>query len=330
MKTEVKIKMVIALVIVMLPLSVFSQTFEDAQTAYKAAVEADQAGNTEEAIKQFNACIDACEYLVEEEEDEKADDLLMSVQAIVPKLYLSLGTNQIKEEEVTKGLENLYKAKEVATSYGDTETAEKANSIIPQVHYKLGTSKFKSDDLDGAVAELDKAIAMDPDYVAAYYLKSFIYKKKGDDEMFKKVALDGIAAAKRSNDPKMEAKIQDLGLKHFLKEGNDAKGSAKYDDAVRLLKNALEFDANDGTALYLLASTYSSKGDYTEAIEIGQKAVDAETGGAEAKAKIYLIIAEAYAKKGDNSAACDAYKKAAVGQFAEHAQYQIEHVLKCQ
>ena len=231
-----------------------------------------------------------------------------------------MGTNQIKEEEVTKGLENLYKAKEVATSYGDTETAEKANSIIPQVHYKLGTSKFKSDDLDGAVVELDKAIAVDPDYVAAYYLKSFIYKKKRD----------GIAAAKRSNDPKMEAKIQDLGLKHFLKEGNDAKGSAKYDDAVRLLKNALEFDANDGTALYLLASTYSSKGDYTEAIEIGQKAVDAETGGAEAKAKIYLIIAEAYAKKGDNSAACEAYKKAAVGQFAEHAQYQIEHVLKCQ
>jgi len=314
----------------MLPLSAFSQTFEDAQTAYKAAVEADQAGNTEEAIKQFNACIDACEYLVEEEEDEKAEDLLMSVQAIVPKLYLSLGTNQIKEEEVTKGLENLYKAKEVATSYGDKETAEKANSIIPQVHYKLGTSKFKSEDLDGAVVELDKAIAADPDYVAAYYLKSFIYKKKGDDETFKKVALDGIAAAKRSNDPKMEAKIQDLGLKHFLKEGNDAKGSAKYDDAIRLLNNALEFDANDGTALYLLASTYSSKGDYSEAITTGQKAVEAETGGAEAKARIYLMIAEAYAKKGDNSAACEAYKKASVGQYAEHAQYQIEHVLKCQ
>jgi tetratricopeptide (TPR) repeat protein len=330
MKTEVKIKKLIFLAVMLLPVLVFAQTMEDAQEAYKAAVAADQAGNTEEAIEQFNKCIEACEYLVEEEEDEKAEELLNSVQPIVPKLYLSLGTGQIKEGESEKGLENLQKAKETAGYAGDQQTIDKVDKIIPQVYYKIGTSKYKSEDLDGAIVELDKAIAANADYVAAYYLKAFIYKKKDDDVAFKDVALSGIAAAKRTNDTKMQGKIKDLGLKHFLKKGNNAKGSAKYDDAVNYLKSALEFDEKDGTTLYLLTSTYSSKGDYSAAIETGNKAVEVETGGAEAKAKIYLVIAEAHAKKGNNSAACAAYKKASVGQYEEHAQYQIKHVLKCQ
>lgn len=330
MKTEVKIKKIIILAIMLLPVMVFAQTMEDAQEAYKAAVAADQAGNTEEAIEQFNKCIEACEYLVEEEEDEKAEQLLISVQPIVPKLYLSLGAGQIKDGETEKGLENLNKAKETAGYAGDQQTVDKVNNILPQVYYKLGTAKYKSEDLDGAIIELDKAIAANTDYVAAYYLKAFIYKKKKDDATFKDVALKGIAAAKRSNDAKMQTKIQDLGLKHFLKKGNDAKGSAKYDDAISYLNSALEFNDKDGTTLYLLTSTYSSKGDYSAAIETGKKAIEAETGGAEAKAKIYLVIAEAHAKKGNNSAACDAYKKASVGQYEEHAQYQIKHVLKCQ
>lgn len=331
MRIEVKLRSIIALVIIMaLPLTVFSQTLEEAQKAYNAGVTANSEGNTEEAINQFNACIEACEYLVDMEEDETAEELMYTVQAVVPKLYYQLGTTQLSNKEVEKGIANIYKAKEVAGYYGDTDTEAKAKKVIPQIHYKIAASKFKANDLDAALSELDKSIAANPDYASAYYLKAVVYKKKDDDDAFKKTAQDGIAAAKRSNNRKIESKISETGLKHFLKKGNDAKGAAKYDEAVSYLNSALEFDEEDGTTLFLLTSTYSSKGDYSSAISTGEKAVAVETGGPEAQAKIYLVIAEAYAKKGDNSAACDAYKKAAVGQYQEHAEYQIEHVLKCE
>lgn len=331
MRIEAKLTSIIALVIIMvLPLSVFSQTLEDAQKAYNAGIAANSEGNVEEAISQFNKCIEACEYLVDMEEDETAEELLYNVQAVVPKLYYQLGTTQLTNNEIEKGIENINKAKKVAGEYGDTETEEKATKVIPQIYYKLAASKYKADKLDDAISDLDKSIAADADYSPAYYLKAVTYKKKGDDETFKKTALEGIAAAKRSNDRKMESRITELGLKHFLKLGNDAQGAAKYGEAVGYLNSALEFDENDVTALFLLTTTYNSKGDYNDAISTGEKAVAAETGGPEAQAKIYLIIAEAYAKKGDNSAACSAYRKAAVGEYQEHAEYQIKHVLKCE
>ncbi len=331
MRKEVKNRIIIALVLLMAaPLAVFSQTLEEAQKAYNAGVVAKQEGNLEEAINQFDVCNKACEYLVDEMEDETAEELMYTVQGAIPTLYYQLGMEQLQNQEVQKGIDNIYKAKEVAGLFGNQDIADKATKVIPQIHYKIGASKYKKGDLEGAIAELDKGIAADADYASVYYLKAVVLKKKEDDAAFKQTALDGIAAALRSNDVKTKQKIEDLGLKYFLKKGNDAKGAEKYDEAVTNLTQALEFDENDGTTLFLLTSTYSAQGNYSKAIETGEKAVAAETGGAEAKAKIYLVIAEAEAKKGNNSAACAAYKKAAVGQFAEHANYQMEHVLKCQ
>jgi hypothetical protein len=40
-------------------------------------------------------------------------------------------------------------------------------------------------------------------------------------------------------------------------------------------------------------------------------------------------MGNAQAGKGDTASACASYKKAAVGPFAESANYQIKTVLKC-
>ncbi|MBN2484611.1 MAG: hypothetical protein JXB34_01425 [Bacteroidales bacterium] len=330
MKKAVKLKIYMAALLVMAPFMLQAQTLDDAQKAYNAAVTANNEGNLAEAIAQFTTSLDACEYLVEEEEDETAEELLNTIQSVLPKLYLQLGSEQLQNQQVTEGLENLYKAKDLSRKFGEKETLEKVTNIIPQVHYKLAASLYKEDKLDEAVAECNKAIEVNADYTAAYYIKAAILKKKDDDAAFKTAALEGIVACKRTNDSKQEQKIADLGYKHFLKKGIDAKGASKYAEAIDFIKSSLEFEANDATSLYLLASIYSSQGDFNQAISTGNLAIENEKGGDEAKAKVYMIIAEAHAKKGDNAAACAAYKKAAVGPYLESANYQIEHVLKCE
>lgn len=330
MRADVIFKSIIALLVLsIMPVSLSAQSLEEAQKAYNAGVQAKGEENIEEAITQFTTCIEACEYLIEEEEDEEAEALFDQVSMIVPKLYLQLGTTQLQNKEMESGLANVYKANETAGNYGDDETLAKTKKIIPQIHYKVGASKYKAGDLDAAITELDKAISVDPDYGSAYYLKAVVYKKKDDDEAFTTVAKQGIAATERSNDANMKNKISDLARKHFLKKGNDAKGASKYADAETFLNQSLEFGPNDVTALYLLAQTYVSSKKYDNAIETGNKAVENETSGDEAKAKIYMVIAEAQVAKGDTSGACATYKKAAVGQYAEMANYKIQHELKC-
>ena len=331
MRLHVKSKLLVTLIAFMaFSFAASAQTLEDAQKAYNAGVTAKGEGNIEEAIKQFTSCVEMCEVLYEEEEDETAEELMYSVQAVIPGLYLKLGSDQITAKQITAGVETLNKTIEVADSYGDGDTKKKAEKYLTQVHYKVGASKYKAGELDAAITELNNALAINPNYVSAYYLKSVVYKKKGDDEAFKATALKGIEVADAKGDSKNKAKIAKLGNGHFLKKGNDAKGASKYDEAIANLNTALEFAPTDATTLYLLSTTYLAKGSYANAIDAGNKAVENEKGNDEAKAKVYMTIAEAQTKKGDNSAACATYKKAAVGQYAELANYRIEHELKCE
>ncbi len=331
MNLKVKLKgIVLMMALLAFSFSMNAQTLEEAQKAYNAGVTAKGEGNLQEAITQFTTCVGMCETLYEEDEDETAEELMYSVQAVIPGLYLQMGTEQLKNQQVDEGVETLKETVKIAGDYGDAEVKDKAEKYLAQVYYKLGASKYKAGEMDAAIAELDKALEVSPDYIGAYYLKTVVYKKKEDDEMLKSTALEGIAKADASNETKYKEKIQSLANSHFLKKGNDAKTAGNYDEAITNLNSALEFNSSDVTSLYLLSSSYLEKGSYDEAIEAGNKGVEAETGGEEAQAKIYMIIAESQAKKGDVGGACATYKKAAVGQYAELANYRIEHELKCE
>jgi tetratricopeptide (TPR) repeat protein len=307
-----------------------AQSLEEAQVAYNAGVTANGEGNVEEAINQFESCITISQALVDAEEDETAEQLLSTVQAVVPGLYMKLGSTQISAGEVETGLASLYTAKDLAVQYGDSDTEEKVLNAIPQIHYKNAAGKYKAGKLDEAIAELDKALAISPDFVSAYYLKAVVYKKQNNGALLKATADKGIEAATAANDEKNKDKIIKLAKGYFLKKGNEAKKASNNEEAISNLIIALEYAPTDATALYLLSSTYLANGNYDEAIEAGDKAIANEAGDDEAKAKIYMVIAEAQTKSGDTGAACTSYKKAAVGQYTELATYKIEQELKCE
>jgi tetratricopeptide (TPR) repeat protein len=323
------IKSLLTLLFISAPVLLSAQTFGDAQKAYDAAVIASNDSNYAETINQFNICLDVCDKLISGKKDEKAYELKVAVQKVLPVSYLLLGQDQIKNKKLNEGLSNFYKALELAQKFENLNIEERAKKIIPQVHYSLAAKYLKENKPDEAISECDKAIAIDTNFINAYYLKIVALNQKDDDAAFKSAALISIAACKRLGDQINEQKMVDFSHKYFLKKAINAKGISKIDEAINFLNSALEFYPNDAIAYYLLASIYNAQGKYSEAISAGQKSVEFETGGDVAKAKVYMIIAEANAKNGDNTAACTAYKKAAFGQYAESANYQIEQVLKC-
>jgi tetratricopeptide (TPR) repeat protein len=326
-----KIKLLIALIVLISFYSTLnSQTVEDAWKSYTAAKTAQNDGNFSDAIMEYNACLEICKHITNQEKKGEIEKLNSSIGAVLPSLYLQMGEKNLGEQKLEEALANSLKAKELSIPAKDTCTLRKTNQLIPTIYYQLGVSKLNQNELDAALSDMNSAIKYEPDYLNAYYLKAYIYKKKNDDALLKSACLKGLQESDRLNDKNSHEKIRDLAFQYFLRKGLAKKNEQYFKEAANLLSTALEFNKSDLTTLYLLTTTYNSLALYSEAIKTGETALTYETGNDEAKARFYLVIGESYAKQGNTNQACATFKKAAVGQYADYANHYMKYTLKCQ
>jgi tetratricopeptide (TPR) repeat protein len=91
----------------------------------------------------------------------------------------------------------------------------------------------------------------------------------------------------------------------------------------------MKYDDTNKDMLFYLAKAYNGAKSFDKALEISNKGIALEEDVPEKEAKFYFEAGNALAGKGDKPAACESYKKAMFGQFAESAKYEIEVTLKC-
>jgi len=315
-----------SLLVIFLVAGVSAQTLDEARTLYNDGGSAVQEGDIELAIQKFNECISICETLYEEEEDLDAESLMITIQQKIPKLYYQLSVNKLKERDISTGLEYALKAKETSEEYGDSETLEKSIGLLGKIYYSLGLSKYKAENFNEALVQLDNAIAEDNN-LKAHNLKLVILKDRSDEELFIQASKTAIAAAETANNTEYKEKFTQLVGNYFYNEGILAKQSSDYDKALQKILVSLEFNAENADAYFLLASIYNSKSDWDNAIAAASEGLKYETNGNQARFNYEL--GNAYFGKGDSTAACEAYSKSAVGEYTENANYQMEHVVKC-
>jgi tetratricopeptide (TPR) repeat protein len=157
-----------------------------------------------------------------------------------------------------------------------------------------------------------------------------VYKSLNDDENVFTAAKKSAEMAKAANDNKYYEGSLKLGRDYFLIKANAAKEAKKYDEAIGYLKKSLEFDGENATTYFLMVQIYSGLQNCDETIVAANKGLEYEKEDPSEKAKFYYELGNAYMGKNENEKACDAYKKAAIGPFKESAEYQIQHVLKCE
>ncbi len=307
----------------------FGQTLNEVKEAFNNGVSAIQSDNYEEAITQFNSCLEMYSEL-DEEDAMEGEDMVIQIESKLPTLHYQVATNLIQAEELDKAIAELEKTVEVANKFNDESTSEKARQIIPQLYYQKAGGKYKSKDLEGALADFSKATELNPEYEKAYYMMSLIYKKMGDEASFIESTRKAINYAEKNDEQKVADKARQSGSKYFLKKGADSKSAENYDEAMKSLTLALEFDNKDAMAYYLLATVNNLQKSYDNAIEASIKALEYESNDAATKARIYYEMANALREKGENDKACDAYKNASYGAYKDAAEYQIVHVLKCE
>jgi len=317
-------KMLIPVFALLLTVGLSAQTIDDAKSLYNEGGTALQDGDAELAVQKFAECVSICETLYEEEEDLEAEELLNNIKPTLPKLYLQVSQTKAKDRDLNSSLEYAAKAKTAARQMGDDETEAKAADLASKIYYAYALSKYKAENYDGAVVDLSSAIEEDPMNFKAHYLLVVIYKTTENEpellaEAKKLVLLD-------DRDDNRDKAIT-LAANYFYNKAVTAKQASNYDTALESVKSSLEINKENADAYFLLLSIYNSQQDWANAISAGNEGLKYES--AANQARFNFELGNAYFGNGDNDAACEAFSKAAVGEYLENATYQMEHVVKC-
>jgi tetratricopeptide (TPR) repeat protein len=309
--------------------SIHAQNSSDAWKFYAQGKAARDSGNIENAISYFNQSLAICNERLKVNPKDQTEKLAENIQNSLPPLYLQLGDQKSKNQLLEEGIKNILVAKVLAEKIKDASTIRKADSLLPIIYYQLGVAYMNKSNFDAAIINLDKTIQLRPTFLDAYLIKAVIYTKKDDPALFIANCNKGIQEADLLNNIKIKERLNDIGFQYFQRKGLLSKNDQKYTEAADYFNTALSYKGNDATLLYMLATTYNSLTQYDNAIKTGELAIACETGDDEAKARIYLVIGEAYAKSGKTDQACSTFQKAAVGQYADYATFYMNNTLKC-
>lgn len=309
--------------VLLISISSFGQTKDDAVNAYNKAVElanTDLAG----AVNAMKESADLAAKVGPE-----ADTIGLMAQQQIATLQYNYAAALYKEKKIDEALENFLMARDYAVQYNDPATKAKTDDLLPKLYLSKGVNEYKNNQFDAAVASYSKAIEYDSTMARAYLNMGVAYKKLNKDAE-KRLAFDkAIKHGTATNDEKTVESARKSMSDDLLVSANAAFKKNDFNSTVSLLEEALQYSENNPEIFYLHSVALNKLQKYDQALASAEKGLAIEADTPEKKARFHFEMGNALAGKGDTANACASYKKAAVGPFAESANYQIKTVLKC-
>lgn len=301
-----------------------AQSKEDVIKSFNSAFALAQAEKHMEAYKGFEATIAMASKVGADVADIKSK----AETQLAPLMFKEAGS-LYKAKKVNEALASFAKAKEVAVKFNDNSIAQKSDGVMMKVYNNLGANEFKRANYDAAIVNYEKALAINGNYDAAVFnIAEALNKQDKRDEsiaMLDKARQIG----ERLKSPSITRKAERKAAEFLIYWGATAIEQQKYSAAGEYLNKALIYDIESSDAYYRLAELSNKQGEYTEAVDFAEQALDFEKGPKAEKAKIYFELGLAQQSKGNKEKACDAFKNASFGRFKAISEHKIEHELKC-
>ena len=177
---------------------------------------------------------------------------------------------------------------------------------------------------DEAIANLDNAIAQNPNIAIAYFLKGACYESMRDEPNMDENYKLAIEKGKEFGDAQNARQAQERLRNFHYNAGVASRRTQKWDDAIVSFTKAQETDENYFEALHGLAMSYNDKKSWDNAIQHSEKALQLRDD-----VNIYWELGVAYKGKNDKAKACENFKKVTSGPRMENAKHEINVVLKC-
>lgn len=301
----------------------YGQELNDVITKYNEGAKAAQT--------DVGAAIDAFENAIQlaDKVGEPAAELKQKAVKVLPGLYVKLASKAISEKKpADEVIKTSKKAAAAADKYGSPTAKENAGKLLVQGYYMMGTEFFTKKEYDNAILAFDTLLQINPDYAAAIYNKALVYRTQNNSAAFEETIDSYLGKLESGKDDERKKQASTLALEYFRAAGSQANQANKLDEALELLNKAAKY-GDDKDLFYFYADVYNKLKNFNSGAEYAQKGLDLETGAAEAKAKYYFQLGLALSGKGQTAEACEAFKNAQFGAFAEASKAERKN-LKCQ
>lgn len=301
-------------------------------TKYNEAQELASARQFADAIEMYR---EALEIAVEIEDE----DIIQRIEERIPRAYSSRASASYSVFQAERSVGNANRAiedfeasLEAGEEFGNARVVEQATRAIPQLYYIRSVVEFRQDNLEAAMESLDAALALNPNYPTAHYQKGVVYKKQNPEDI--EGALEhydrAIELAAQAGDNRTLNNARNGAAEELIYRANTLKENSNYNRAIALLERVEQYDSQSADAYYRLAEIQNMRGNWAQAIQHANRALQFETGGVVEQAKIYFELGMAYKGQGDASNACSAFENADYGDFSDPASHELEFELKCE
>lgn len=304
-------------------ISSFAQTKEDAVSAYNKAVTLSST-DLPQAVLAMKESADIAAKVGAE-----ADTIGQMAQQQIAALQYNYATALYKEKKIDEAIDNFMLARDYAVQYNDNSTRTKTEELLPKLYLSKGINEYKAGQYDSAVMSYNKALEYDSTMARAWLNMGVAYKKANKDAEMKNAMDKAIQVGTDTNDEKTVEAARKSMSDDLLVSANAAFKKNDFNTTASKLEEALKYSETNPEIFYLHSVALNKLNKYQEALAQAQKGLALEEDTAVKKARFHFEIGNAQVGLGENGNACDSYKKAAVGAFAESANYQIKNVLKC-
>lgn len=313
------------MVVVALPSSVKAQTYEDAVNAYNQGDELARTGKHKDAIAAFERVITIAGRL----QDGQGTEIAKKAQDYIPQLHFAYSVGLAREGKMLEAASAFEATIAVSRKYNNTNFAQRAQQGLLQAYNTAANQALQAKEFGRAIELYDKTIAVQPAFAQAFYNKGLALRNlnRGDEALEQFDQAIKLSAAAKNN--QILEVATNAARNYLLVSAAAMKESKKYAEAVVLLNRAVEYKPDDAELHYRLAEVFNLQGQHDKAIESANTALEHEKGGPVDRARIYFELANALKFKANVPAACEAYKKAAFGDFRANAEHAMTHELKC-
>lgn len=296
----------------------------DVKSSFNQAVQMEKI-NPEAAISSYENVIELADQVGGEEADQIKEQALTRI----PKMYYESAKKHAGAKDYETSVEMLDSSIEGFDAIGDKRSSARSLNTILSIRNVQGATALNDGNYTEALGFYDDALQRDPSYTKGYLGKLLIYDKMEDVDKMEEIAMMGLQVCDQERDNRTAGDIKKVMRTHFFNDAQTAMAEQDYAKAESNLKSSLEYGNNNVIVHYQLGLAQKGQEKWSDAVESFNEALTLEQGGADEKAKIYFELGGAYQSLGQNAQACEAYKSALYGEFAEAARYQIDNVLGC-
>jgi tetratricopeptide (TPR) repeat protein len=297
-----------------------AQDINEAKSAYNSALQI-MSTDPATAVKSLESCIDLCGKI-----GAPADSVKTAARSKFAETYYNLAINQAKEKNLDGAVLNFKEALKYGKETNNTEVIKRTTPALVRIYAMQANTFLTQKEPVKAQETLNLALGMDTLNATVWLVQMKIYQDADSSAGVEAAIQKCLAISKNPNETRQ---AQQSGLKYFLTKGSKAVNTNKFDEGVVNLEKALTYDDASKDVLAYLAKAYNGLEQWDKAIETANKGIALEEDVPEKEAKFWFEVGLAYKGKGDKANACDAFKKAMVGQYLENAKYEIDVTLKC-